>query len=333
MKKWLTFAFALILVVGLTGCGMRTKDDVLGALNKKVEGMKGYKVEATLEVANKQDPQTYNIEIWHNKPNFYRVSLKNATRNQHQMIIRNESGVYVLTPALNKSFKFQSEWPLNTSQAYLFESLIRDIVKDPEATFEQVEENFVFTTKTNYPNAAQMPKQRITFSKTLVPLGVDIYNANDEVVVKVAFTNMRFDPSFESDDFDPDKNMRVSLTEMPAMAPIAGPLTVVYPAFIPANTVKESEQTLASELGDRTIIVYGGEKPFTLIQEKSAVLATTASIYTNGEPVDLGVAFGSVTDQSVSWSYNGVDYFVSSDTLSKDELIQVASSMEYVSEK
>ncbi len=50
------------------------------------------------------------------------------------MILKNDDGVYVLTPALNKSFKFQSEWPENSSQAYLFESLVKDITEDKSAT-------------------------------------------------------------------------------------------------------------------------------------------------------------------------------------------------------
>ena len=31
-------------------------------------------------------------------------------KDQSQIILRNEEGVFVLTPALNKSFRFQSDW-------------------------------------------------------------------------------------------------------------------------------------------------------------------------------------------------------------------------------
>ena len=78
------------------------------------------------------------------------------------MILRNDEGVFVLTPALNKSFRFQSDWPQNSSQAYLFESLVKDIANDPEAKFNVVEDKYVFETKTNYQNNKMLPTQEIT---------------------------------------------------------------------------------------------------------------------------------------------------------------------------
>ena len=66
------------------------------------------------------------------------MNLQNAKKDQSQIILRNEEGVFVLTPALNKSFRFQSDWPQNSSQAYLYESLVRDILQDKKnLTFEK----------------------------------------------------------------------------------------------------------------------------------------------------------------------------------------------------
>lgn len=50
--------------------------------------------------------------------------------NHEQIILRNKDGVYVVTPSLNKSFKFQSEWPYNNSQVYLLQSIVDDIKDD-----------------------------------------------------------------------------------------------------------------------------------------------------------------------------------------------------------
>ena len=40
-------------------------------------------------------------------------------KDQSQIILRNEEGVFVLTPALNKSFRFQSDWPQNSSRLFI----------------------------------------------------------------------------------------------------------------------------------------------------------------------------------------------------------------------
>ena len=79
----------------------------------------------TIETGN--DPQEYHVEIWYKKPELYRVYLENPKKDQSQVILRNGNGVFVLTPSLNKSFRFHSDWPNNSSQVYLFESLVKDI--------------------------------------------------------------------------------------------------------------------------------------------------------------------------------------------------------------
>ena len=57
----------------------------------------------------------------------FKVSLINNSTNHEQVILRNDDGVFVLTPSLNKSFKFQSDWPYNNSQIYLLGSIIDDL--------------------------------------------------------------------------------------------------------------------------------------------------------------------------------------------------------------
>lgn len=103
----------------------KKQDDVVRDLEAKVKGLKSYQAEAKLSIKTGNEPQEYKVEIWHKEPSFYRVNLQNAKKDQSQIILRNEEGVFVLTPALNKSFRFQSDWPQNSSQAYLYESLVR----------------------------------------------------------------------------------------------------------------------------------------------------------------------------------------------------------------
>ena len=73
--------------------------------------------------------------------------------------------VIVLTPALNKSFKFQSEWPENSSQAYILSSITSDMNNDAETKVEEVDENFVIKSKVNYPNNPELSYQKITVDK------------------------------------------------------------------------------------------------------------------------------------------------------------------------
>jgi len=109
MKKGWIYLFAgLVFVMLLAGCGSKTKEEVIQELNKKTEELKGYKLDAKMTLTMGNEAQEYQIEVWHNKPELYRVHMKNAERDQSQMILRNKEGVYVLTPALNKSYKFRA---------------------------------------------------------------------------------------------------------------------------------------------------------------------------------------------------------------------------------
>ena len=148
MKKMVMLFAGIMLLLALSACGQKSQSDVVSELNEKLGEMKGYKANAKMTLKMGTEPQVYNVEIWHKDPSFYRVNLKNEEKDQSQMILKNDDGVYVLTPALNKSFKFQSEWPENSSQAYLFESLVKDITEDKSPTYKETDKHYVFETKT-----------------------------------------------------------------------------------------------------------------------------------------------------------------------------------------
>src|SRR5690606_25507167 len=164
-KKVFLLLLGLLTALVLAASGEKSQEDVVSALDDKVQKMKGYKADAKMTLQTGNDPQVYEVEIWHKDPDFYRVHLKNAEKDQSQMILRNEEGVFVLTPALNKSFRFQSNWPQNSSQAYLYESLVKDILEDSEAKYTETEEHYVFETQTRYQNNQILPLQEITLNK------------------------------------------------------------------------------------------------------------------------------------------------------------------------
>lgn len=316
----------------LSACGAKSKEDVTKGLDKKVGELKGYKAKAkmTLEVGN--EPQVYDIDVWHHKPGDYRVHLKNAKKEQSQMILRNKSGVYVLTPALNKSYRFQSDWPKNSSQAYLYESLVKDVLADKDAKFKSTKEHYIFETKTRYQNQKMLPTQEITFHrKTLEPVSVRVMDTDKNPVVTVEFTKVDFDAKFDDDAFDTKKNMTSAQLEVPVLADLSTKeFTVKYAlAEIPGVKLSE-EKAIETDRGKRVILTYEGEKSFTLIQEKAEVVPTASmeTVDMDGEMVDLGFAVGVMNDHSIVWSEDGVDYMLASTDLTEEELVSVARSVQ-----
>ncbi|HLU22910.1 MAG TPA: outer membrane lipoprotein carrier protein LolA [Bacillaceae bacterium] len=334
MRKELWLVIALIAVIAiLSACGTKSQEDVTKDLQEKAEELKGYKATAKMTLAVGNEPHSYDIDIWHNKPGDYRVHLKNEKKNQSQMILRNKTGVYVLTPALNKSYKFQSDWPKNSSQAYLYESLVADILADSEAKFKATKEHYVFETKTRYQNKNMLPNQEITFKKdTLEPVSVKVMDANQNPVVTVEFSKMEFNPKFDKNSFDTNNSMTSAQLDVEVIGDNGdSEFSVQYSmADIPGITLVE-EKVVNTENGKRALLSYAGEdKSFTIIQEKVDVIPATSmeTVNVNGEMVDLGFTIGAMTDKTISWSDNGVEFLLVSNDLTPEEMIMVAKSVQ-----
>ena len=164
MKK-LCLMFAVVLTVLLAACGEMSQQDVVDKLTSNLEDAKSYYATGVMEVDNNGQVYQYNVEVAYQKPKNYKVTIKNETTNNDQNILKNDEGVFVLTPALNKQFKFQSDWPLSSSQVYLYQSLMTDILNDAEVKFESGEENYTFEAKANYHGNRDLVSQKITFDK------------------------------------------------------------------------------------------------------------------------------------------------------------------------
>ncbi|MDV2686512.1 outer membrane lipoprotein carrier protein LolA [Alkalihalophilus sp. As8PL] len=336
MKRVSWFITLIVMVTFvLAACGEKSQDDILGDLESKLSDVSGYKAAATMTLQTGNEPQTYEVEVWYQEKDYYRVALKNAAKDQSQIILRNDDGVFVLTPALNKSFRFQSDWPINSSQVYLYGSLIQDVLMDPERTFTATEDAYVFQTNTNYQNK-NLSSQEITFNKKdLSPLQVKVMNPDLEVLVQLDFNEFDENASFNDGDFDMERNMTgAQMTEQPTMAEVQEDMTVHYPMYTPDGTSLDSSQTVQSDRGESVVLQYTGDGPFTLIQEQSKVVpATTPMNVSDGEPVDLGFTIGVMTEESLMWSYNGVDFYLASSELGTEEMISIARSVYGTQEK
>lgn len=318
----------------LSACGTKSQETVTKELEAKIEKMKSYKVEAKMSIKVGEEPQIYMIDIWHRKPEEYKVQLKNEKKDQSQIILRNQKGVFVLTPALNKSYRFQNEWPKQTSQAYLYESLVKDIVEDAEAEFQATDKHYVFKTKTRYPNNAILPTQEVKFRKdTLEPVSVSVFDTNQEPLVHVDFERMEFDAKFDDDSFETKKSMTSAQMEVPVLA--QNDERTFQAKYVPDNTNLIDEMKVENDDGIRILLTYGGDHSFTFIQEKFDVLPSGSmhEMKVNGKMVDLGFTIGVLTDNSLSWFDQGVEYTLISEELNAGELQEIAQSVQSYSEK
>ncbi|MEW9677257.1 outer membrane lipoprotein carrier protein LolA [Lentibacillus sp. L22] len=348
MKKivsvWLVVVFGLITL--LVACGEKSQEDVIKKLDDKVSTMDGYKTKAKMKMNTGQDSQTYQIDVWHKKKEYYRVALKNdQDKKGNQIILKNKDGVFVLTPALDKSFKFQTDWPDNSSQPYLFKSLVNDIKEDTDATFKVSDSNYIFQTKTNYQSNNNLPYQEIYFDKkTYAPKLVKVLDKDKKPLVEVKFSGFDMKPNLQEKDFAMDNNMSSGTAE----APVSGDknqnsdtekqtdanktktesFKVALPLEMAGAELSEQKEVETAN-GKRVIMTYTGEKNFTLIEQQAEVEQTLAAPQeVRGDIVNLGHSIGALSDSAIQWNNDGMNFYLASEDLTKEELIDVAKSVQ-----
>ena len=372
MKKKLLFLIMFALMFVLGGCGKVSENDVIKDLTKKINNSKAYYIEGTLEIVNNEDVYTYDVEVSYAKKDNYKVNLVNTVNNHEQIILRNSDGVYVVTPRINKSFKFQSDWPYNNSQVYLLTPLLEDITNDDNREFTKIADGYKIVVAANYPNNPKLVKQEILLDKKINIKKVTVMDTNGNPQITMKFEKIDLNSKFDDDYFDlkeiidvtedrddinsntnvnnntntndnsdtnnNDNNTNnnnttnnsndTSNTNNNATTEETSSIEdVIYPMYIPANTYLSNKEKVSKDNGERLILTFDGDNPFMLIEETVAYEKEHLIVPTYGELELMASTVAIVNDNSVNWIDNNIEYYVVSDKLSKQELLDIARSI------
>ena len=282
-----------------------------------------YKLTGDMEIVSSDEVYDYTVTVDYMEGDYYKATLENRDSDHKQIILKNENGVFVVTPQLNKSFKFQSEWPYNSSQSYILSSLLKDLENDSNVVFEQKDEKYVLSSTVNYPNNSSLVSQKITFNSEMIPEKVEVYNK--EGIANITFKVSKI-PKFAENNFEVE-----STSEEVDNENVSSIDQVLYPMYLPTGTKLQSEETIKTNNSERIILTFTGDKSFTLIEEVSKTPKEFEVTTTSGELVFYENVLGSLTDTSINWSMNGKDYYIIGDNLTNEELLKVAASTSVVS--
>ncbi|TVX91876.1 DUF4367 domain-containing protein [Paenibacillus agilis] len=203
-------AIVLSCALFLAGCGQKDATSVVKDLDQKMSKLESYAGIGTMTLYSGQQPLEYQVEVWYQNPSYYRIELKNAKKDVTQIVLRNDEGVFVLTPSLKKSFRFQSDWPDNQGQVYLYQTLIHSILADKAPQFTKDGDNFVFEVAANYQTDSLVRQKIWLDQQSYAPKQVQVTDAESRVVVEMKFKQFDFSKKFEKDAFDMQRNMTAS---------------------------------------------------------------------------------------------------------------------------
>ena len=378
MKKILIITILTFFII--TGCGIGKKEP-LKEFSKIIEDTNSYYLEGKMDIINNEETYTYDVKVSYKKNDNYMVELNNISNNHKQIILRNSSGVYVITPSLNKSFKFQSDWPYNNSQAYLLSSIVEDLNNDENRIIEEKDGTYIMTSTVNYPNNKKLVKQIVTLDKNYKVKETQVLDEKNNAQIKMNFSKIDLNAKIDDDNFKlnnyvtetnnnneetknsnedtnnkktqnqdnntsnnsinnntnnntnntdnteekkEDNNTTNNEEKTKSSAKIDD---ILYPMYLPTNTHLKNQQKMDKDDGQRLILTFEGDSPFILIEETITKSDEHLIIPTFGELSEISDTIGVVNDNSINWYSGNIEYYVASDKMDKQELLEVARSI------
>ncbi|MBO5376382.1 MAG: hypothetical protein J6A52_05965 [Bacilli bacterium] len=244
------------------------------------------------------------------------------------------------------------------------------MTNDSEASFEEKDGYYIIKNKVDYPNNEELVYEKVYFDKKNNLKKVEVYNNQDMVKIKVEFSKVDMKASLDEDDFalsklitepeckencnsnnnstnsnqipnnttdvpenstddnaSPEGNANNTTTENKPTASIED---VIYPLYVPENTSLKSKDVIDTEDGERVILTFAGDNSFVLVEETMNVSDEFEIIPVYGDPEIINDSIGALSANSLSWTSNNVNYYLTGTTLSKDDLLNIATSMNNV---
>lgn len=335
MKK--IFILSIFVLFIVCGCGKFEISDAKTEFKNKVNSSKGYELKGVMEIYNNDDTFKYKITVNYKKDDYYKVSMINQNNNHEQIILKNEESVYVVTPSLNKSFKFESSWPDNSSQSYILKSLVNDLVNDENATLIEEGKNYIVTTSVNYPHNRSLVNQKLYFNKDMDLEKVIVFDENKSEKIKLTINSIDYKSKYKDDYFDLDtliddstkeeENSQNQKKETTSTNTTADVDDISYPLYVPSNTYLKSKDKIDNEGSSRTILTFNGDKSFVLVEETADVSKEFEILPVSGDPLILTNTVAALSDKSITWTANNKEYYITSNNLTANELATIADSM------
>ena len=284
-----------------------------------------YTLKGEMEINKGEDIKNYIMEVNYKKTDdnqLFKVSLFDKNLNQEQILLRNQEGVFVVTPSLNQIFKFEGDWPLNSPKPYLIQTMF-EVLKQEDTKTEKTKDGTLIKSNVNYPNNKSYKYQEILFDKESKPISVHIYDEDKTLQLQILFSSVEFNNPIEDELFVSPKNLDNTVSSYvldKSDLPIY-PVSVFESKLVNSNVYEVSGES-------RHILEYQGEKNFTIVQTLKDIKEETQTVFKSGEMIDTIEMVGFYDGGSCLGYFQNVEMNVYSQDLSVEEMMQVMQSFQ-----
>ena len=249
---------------------------------------------------------------------------------------------------------------------YLLDTLLNDIVNDENVIVSKDVKNKYVQCKVNYPNNSTLYSEKIYIDKDYGVKKVEVLDQDGNVKITMEINSVDYKAKFDDNYFDLDnlvtddsnkeeitkdnntdsknesdnkdidneknkdiqsENQENNNIEESSQDTAYILEDIIYPLYVPANTHLNTEDTISTDNGNRAILTFAGDSPFVLVEEVSQRFDEMEIIPVNGDPLVMADSIGAISNNSMYWTSNGVDYYLSSTSLDSEELMTIAEGL------
>jgi outer membrane lipoprotein-sorting protein len=328
MRKITTVVLALGLIgVFVAGCGPTSEKSVASKLETHAQNLDAtnYKSVATMTVQMGDSAQSYYVETWYDSPNQYRIALGDANKNIHQIIVHNANGMFVVSPSLGKVFRFNGNWAQNQGHIYLYDQTLQQIASAKDVKMSKSGSDYSFEMPVQ-PASDVVVRQRVQMdAKTFKPQTVTLLDKDSHAVVTLTYKSFDTNVSFKNEDFNPESLISQGKPTKATMS-TEGDSSVGY-IDADGKAIGSTLSTVLEKSKTDTMLRYSGEHGFTLEEFRPG--SGVDGLPNSSSVVDLygvpAIYTGDAAHQLI-WMNNGVEFALTSNNLTLDQMKSVALS-------
>lgn len=323
MNKKYIAAIAIIVIVIGGFCFFRMKSVSLDKLVKNASEYQDWEFVCNMEMLENDELKSYQVTSTYaciDNQDYYKVQLYDKSLNQSQVILKNQDGVFVITPSLNQAFQFQSEWPNNSPKPYIYQSLLT-FLNDNKV--EKVKDGFLVQGDMTYENDDRVKKQEVKFDKELKPVYVCIFDEDGSEIMKLMTTSFKANQDIKKEAFSQENIMKETQNQYNHVASSL-PL---YPVSLMGSTLTDEQVSTIDETTNH-ILKFTGDKSFTIVESAISSYDELNIEKIDTEMIDMidGIAYQK--DNQMTYISSGVVCSLYSQDLTQQEMLAVLSSMQ-----
>ena len=322
MKKLVTIITISLLCI-LAGCGKKTtKEKAFSSFKDAVTEAKSYKLDGQMNVLRSGGEVSFDIEVSYQAPSYYKVLYENKENNSRQVLLKNTDGVYVLTPELNKEFKFDSTWPANSSHIYILDRILADLDSDTEKKVSENDDYYILTSKIAHKVKKDLVEQSVYLSKNDYSLKKVTYNTLQGPVMTFTVSKLVYGVTFGKSEFDVDAIMNSETSLMGEGS------KVEVNKILFSDVIEEVSLKSSTVNNDTTVLTYEGAKNYFIIYGDAyeSEVSTIERVYSDFVLLYHGIGF--VSSNCLTFYKNNKEFKIISNVLTLEEMVEVANSLQ-----